>query len=122
LIGSVGLIDLLEGIALAFFPSSLGVIVWPGHIEPYDALLYAAPYLTIAFAAVLVLREKDWVRVRIVFPPAIFFTAFMLGVVLGGLNTPDGFPLTRLATWFFLASYFAALIGSIVVYWQYEHN
>jgi len=122
LIASVGLIDLLEGGALTFFPTSLGAMVWPGHVEPYDALLYAAPYLAIALAAVLVLREQEWARIRIVFPPAIFFTAFMLGVVLGGLNTPDGFSLMRLATWLFVATYFAALVGSIVVYWHYEHN
>ena len=122
LIGAVGLIDLLEGGALAFFPKTLGVVVWPGHIEAYDALLYAAPYLAIALGAALVLRENDWGRVRIVFPPAIFFTAFMLGVALGGLNSPDGFQTMRLATWLFLAAYFAALVGGIVIYWQYEHR
>lgn len=122
LIGIIGLVNLLEGVALALFPSTLGVIVWPGHVEPYDALLYAAPYLAIALAAVLVLREQEWARIRIVFPPAIFFTAFMLGIALGGLNSPDGFPTMRLATWFFLVTYVAALVGSIVIYWQYEHR
>lgn len=121
LIGVIGLVDLLEGLALALFPSTLGVIVWPGTVEPYDALLYAAPYLTIALGAVMVLREREWTRVRIIFPPAIFFTAFMFGVALGGLNSEAGFPTMRLATWVFLAVYGSALVGSVIVYARYEH-
>lgn len=123
LVALIGLIDLLEGAALAFFPERLGAIVWPaGHIEAYDARLYAAPYLAIALAALLVVREADWARIRIVFPPAIFFTAFMLGIALFYLNSADGFHTTRLATWLFLVAYAAALVRGIVIYWRYERS
>ena len=72
--------------------------------------------------ALLVVREADWARIRIVFPPAIFFTAFMLGIALFYLNSADGFHTTRLATWLFLVAYGAALVGGIVIYWRYERS
>ncbi len=122
LITLVGLVDVLEGLALTFFPETLGAMVWPGHVDAFDARLYAAPYLSIAFAAVLVLRENDWARIRLVFPPAIFFTAFMIVVALMGLGTSEGFATGRLATWVFFAAYVSALIGGVAIYWRYERT
>ncbi|MBI3914756.1 MAG: hypothetical protein HY327_11315 [Chloroflexi bacterium] len=116
----IGILNLVEGILLYAFPDALGPLIWPTRLGTYGARFYGAVFIAIALTAGLIARARAWERVRILFPPAMLFTALALIAAIFLFDTPNTFEATRLTTWIFFAVYGGALIGAVAVYWKYE--
>ena len=116
------LLDLVEGALLYFFPDNLGPIFWPTRLGTFGARFYGAVFLAIALGGFLFSRENDWARVRIVFLPAILFTALTFFAALLSFNQPaaGSFDAARIVSWLFLIFYATAAIAGIWIYWVYE--
>ncbi len=120
MIGLIGALNLVEGVLLYAFPETLGPLIWPTRLGTFGARFYGAVFIAIALTAGLIARERAWERVRILFPPAIFFTGLTLLGAMLSFNTPNSFEAARLATWIFFMLYAGALIGGVAVYLKYE--
>ena len=96
--------------------------MWPTRLGTFGARFYGAVFLAIALGGFLLARENDWARVRIIFLPAILFTALTFIAALLSFNLPGSFEATRIVSWLFIAFYAAALVAGIWIYWMYERK
>lgn len=76
-------------------------------------------FLAITLGGYLFSREYDWARVRLVFLPAILFTALTFIAVVLSFNQPAGgtFDAARITSWLFLILIAAAMVAGIWIYW-----